>query len=189
MYDIRCTMYDVRCTMYESPRIENHSGSQKCVHRTSNIVHIFILLTFTFMQRIRPDVDIIKDLLEAVLEAQPLSSFAQSLLKQYHERGGLSKKQLEGLYSKASKIKDMPVNKLATLEAIILKRPNRYKSSLPVSEPLYAKDETAGQMIETILKRYPQHKRVLFLRAKYDNNDVLAASEIAELQKFMNLLK
>ncbi len=43
------------------------------------------------MQRIRPDVDIVLDLLKAVLEAQPASSFVQSLLIQYQERGGLSK--------------------------------------------------------------------------------------------------
>jgi hypothetical protein len=48
------------------------------------------------MQRLKPDVDIVLDILKAVLEAQPLSSFTQSLLHQYVERGGLSKKQLEG---------------------------------------------------------------------------------------------
>jgi hypothetical protein len=140
------------------------------------------------MQRIRPDLDIIKDLLEAVLAAQPLSSFTQSLLKQYQERGGLSKKQLEGLYSKAAKINTIPANKLATLEAILLKRPNRYKSSLPVTEPLYKKDETTGQMIGSILQKYPQHKRVLYFKAKYDNNEILNPTEIAELQKFMKLI-
>ena len=112
------------------------------------------------MNRIRPDVDIIKDLLEAVLSAQPESSFIQSLLYQYQERGGLSKKQLEGLYNKAVKIKTIPPNKLATLEAVILKRPTRYKSAPPPPAPLYTKDEKAGQMIEAILAKYPQHKRV-----------------------------
>ena len=57
------------------------------------------------MQRLKQDVDIVLDILKAVLEAQPLSSFTQSLLFQYQERGGLSKKQLEGLYSKATKVK------------------------------------------------------------------------------------
>jgi hypothetical protein len=140
------------------------------------------------MHRINPDVDIIKDLLEAVLAAQPMSSFIQSLLNQYQERGGLSKKQLEGLYDKAARIKTIPVNKLATLEAILLKKPTRYKSSLPVTEPLFTKDEATGQMIEGILKKYPQHKRVLFLKARYDNNEVLTPAEIAELQKFTKIL-
>ncbi len=140
------------------------------------------------MQRIRPDVDIVLDLLKAVLEAQPASSFVQSLLIQYQERGGLSKKQLQGLYHKAAKIKAIPAGKLATLEAILLKRPNRYKSSLPSAEPLYKKDEVTGQMLESILEKYPQHKRVLFFKSKYDGNEVLTAAEMAELQRFNKLL-
>jgi len=139
--------------------------------------------------RIKPDVDVVKDVLQAVLTAQPMSSFVQSLLRQYEERGGLSKKQLQGLHDKASKIKVIPANKLATLEAIILKKPNRYKSSLPESTPLYTKDEQAGEMLNAILAKYPQHKRVLFLKSKYDNNEVLSTTEISELQKFSKLLK
>ena len=69
------------------------------------------------MSRINPELDIIKDILEAVLKAQPLSSFTQSLLYQYVERGGLSKKQLQGLYSKAEKINTIPVAKLAKVPA------------------------------------------------------------------------
>ena len=140
------------------------------------------------MNRIKPDVDIIKDLLEAVLKEQPQSSFTQSLLHQYQERGGLSKKQLQGLYGKAQKIKGIPSGKLATLEAIILKRPTKDKSPLPSTEPLYKKNEEAGMMIEAILEKYPLHKRVLFYKSKYDNNEVLQATEIAELQKFYKLL-
>jgi hypothetical protein len=141
------------------------------------------------MQRLKPDVDVVLDILQAVLVAQPESSFVQSLLHQYQERGGLSKKQLQGLYSKSQKIKTIPSGKLATLEAIILKRPTRDKSPLPSTEPLYKKDEETGRMMAAILAQYPQHKRVLFLKSKYDNNEILPASEIAELQKFSKLLK
>lgn len=139
------------------------------------------------MQRLKPDVDIVLDILKAVLAAQPLSSFTQSILHQYQERGGLSRKQLEGLYSKASKIQSIPTGKLATLSAIILKKPQRYKSELPEIKPLYEKDEAAGKMITDILTKYPQHKRVLFLKSKYENNEALSATEIAELQKFNKL--
>jgi hypothetical protein len=139
------------------------------------------------MQRLKPDVDIVLDILKAVLEAQPLSSFTQSLLHQYQERGGLSKKQLQGLYGKAQKVNSIPAGKLATLEAIILKKPTRDKSPLPLSEPLYVKDEEAGKMIESILKKYPQHKRVLFFKSKYDNNEVLPANDMTELKKFYKL--
>jgi hypothetical protein len=91
------------------------------------------------------------------------------------------------LHGKAQKIKSIPAGKLATLEAIILKRPTRDKSPLPSSEPLYVKDEETGRMIEAILKKYPQHKRVLFYKSKYDNNEVLQATEMVELQKFYKL--
>jgi DNA repair protein RadC len=129
------------------------------------------------------------DILKAVVEAQPGSTFAQSLLQQYQERGGLSKKQLQGLFNKAEKVKTIPVGKMATLEAIILKKPNRYKSALPVAGPLHQKDETTGQMIDAILAKYPEHKRVLFFKSKYENNEVLTATEMSDLQRFSKLLK
>jgi len=127
--------------------------------------------------------------LKAVLAARPDSVFVQSLLFQYEERGGLSKKQLQGLYDKALKIKTVPANKLATIEAVILKKPTRFKSVLPPGEPLYKKNEETGKMLETILEKYPQHKRVLFLKSKYDNNETLSTAELTELQKFNRLLK
>lgn len=133
--------------------------------------------------------DVIKDVLVAAGTAYPASVFIQSLAHQYEERGGLSKKQLQGLYQKALKVKTIPAHKLATLEAEILKRPNRYKSTKPVSQPLYTKDEAIGEMLTAILTKYPQHKRVLFFKAKYDNNEVLSSSEQAELGKFHKLLQ
>jgi hypothetical protein len=141
------------------------------------------------MNRIKPDVDIILDILKAVLEAQPLSSFTQSLLNQYQERGGLSKKQLEGLYSKATKVKTIPPGKLATLEAIILRKHSKHKSDLPANTPLYVRDDKAGEMIDLILAKYPGHKRVLFFKTKYDNNEMLSPADINELEKFYKLLK
>ena len=141
------------------------------------------------MNRLKPDVDIVLDILKAVLVAQPLSSFTQSLLHQYQERGGLSRKQLEGLFQKASGIPSVPSNKLATLEAIILKKPQRFKSALPATEPLYKKNEEIGRKINDLLDKYPQHKRVLFLKSKYENNEVLSTVELSDLQKFTKLLK
>jgi hypothetical protein len=141
------------------------------------------------MYRKKIDVDVIMDVLEALLIAQPNATFVQSLYKQYQERGGLSKKQLEGLYNKALKINTIPVNKLATLEAMILKRPTRYKSAPPPPRPMYEKDERIGQMMETILAKYPQHKRVVFLKAKYDNNETLTPAEVLEVERFNKVLK
>ena len=140
------------------------------------------------MYRKKPDVDVINDVLKATMAAYPNSSFVQSLFFQYHERGGLSKKQLEGLYKKAERVKAIPPNWLATLEAEILKRPTRYKSSAPSAKPLYEKNENIGQLISAILQKYPQHKRVLFLKSKYDNNEQLSPNEVSELERFNKLL-
>jgi len=141
------------------------------------------------MQRKKPDVDTINDVLLKTMEAFPENEFVKSLYRQYHERGGLSKKQLQGLYAKASKIKGIATGKLATLQAIILRKPSRYKSAMPGPSPLYRKDEAVGNMIQAILKKFPQHKQVLFLKTKYDNNEVLTATEVAGLQRFFKLLK
>ncbi len=148
------------------------------------------LFYFYFMQRKKPDVDVIKDVLELMLVARPDSTFVKSLAFQYEERGGLSKKQLEGLRQKALKVASIPVNKLATLEAIIKKKPLKERAPASVSTtPMFVKDEAAGKIIDSILAKYPQHKRVIFLKAKYDNNETLTSSEITELKKFEKLLK
>lgn len=136
----------------------------------------------------RPDLDIILDIIDAVLQARPDSTFVQSLRLQYIERGNLSKKQLQGLYLKAEKISSVQPSHLASLEAVILKMPNRFKSELPEPKPLYIKDEAAGKLIESILAKYPGHKRVVFLKSKYDNNETLSPSEVNELRKLAKLL-
>jgi len=141
------------------------------------------------MQRLKPGVDIVLDILKAVAEAQPHSEFAQSILRQYQERGGLSKKQLQGPYGKAQKLQSIPPGKLATLEAIILKKHTKERSGIPATSPLYQKDSTTGQLIDSILKQFPSHKRVLYLKSKYDNNEVLSSVELSELNRFSKLLK
>lgn len=135
------------------------------------------------------DVDVIRNVLEAMLAARPDSAFIKSLAHQYEERGGLSKKQLEGLYQKALKVSSIPDGKLATLEAVILKKPTKYKSVPPPPKPLYTKDEQVGKMIDAILAKYPQHKRVLFFQVKYNNNETLSPPEVTELEKFHRMLK
>ena len=141
------------------------------------------------MQQNKPKLDIINMLLEDCIMAFPVSSFVISIYQQYQRRGWLSKKQLQGLYDKASKINGVAPGKLAALESIIKKMPTREKSELPEPTPMFVKDEAAGKLISDILSKYPAHKRVLFLRAKYENNEVLSVSDIAELKKFMQVLK
>jgi len=135
------------------------------------------------------DVDIVNEVLEECILAYPVSSFIISIYQQYQKRGSLSKKQLQGLFGKASQIENISPAKLATLEARIKKMPNRFKSEMPEAKPLYEKDKTAGELIDAILAKYPQHKRVLFLQSKYNNNQPLSAIEIDELKKFKQILK
>ena len=137
----------------------------------------------------KPSVDVTMDILRATQSANPSSKFIESLIFQYQERGGLSKKQLQGLYDKAAKVEAIPHGKLATLEAIILKKVTRYKSPQPAVTIEQAKNDTGtGEIIEAILQKYPQHKRVLFYKAKFDNNEDLTPVEKAELEKFKKLL-
>ncbi len=140
------------------------------------------------MYRKKLDVDIVLDVLKETLAANPTSSFTASLLHQYLQRGSLSKKQLEGLHHKASKVNSIAVGKLATLQAIILKKFNKYKSALPQPTPLFTKDESIGQLIAAILQKYPQHKRVVFLKAQYDNNKPFSVTAAEELKRFYKLL-
>jgi hypothetical protein len=140
------------------------------------------------MQRKKPGVDIILDVLNETLAVNTTSTFVTSLLYQYQERGGLSKKQLEGLYHKASKVVTIAPGKLATLQAIILKKPMKHKSPLPTAGPVFSKDEETGKLITDILQKYPQHKRVLFLKNRYDNNEPLSLIETEELKRFYKLL-
>ncbi len=128
-------------------------------------------------------------LLEDCIMAFPVSSFVISIYQQYQRRGWLSKKQLQGLYDKASKISGVAPGKLAALESIIKKMPTREKSLLPEPKPLFEKDLAAGKLMDEILTKYPAHKRVLYLKAKYDNNEVLSSIDLSELKKFQQVLK
>lgn len=134
------------------------------------------------------EVDIILEVLKIMLQQKPDSTFIKSINDQYCNRGGLSKKQLEGLYAKAAKVPEVSIARLATLEAIIKKKPTRYKSEKPSNLATPKKDEQTGQLLDAILQKYPQHKRILFLQSKFRNNDPITPAEIAEVQKLATLL-
>lgn len=134
-----------------------------------------------------PALDVILLVLERAHEAKPAAIFITSLLQQYRERGGLSKKQLEGLHSKASKIEGIPAAHLATLQAIINKKQTRYKSE-PATAAKPAEEDTDIPMIATILEKYPQHKRLLFFKMKTGKRESLTLLEKEELKKFYKLL-
>jgi hypothetical protein len=140
------------------------------------------------MEKKKPDIDIVNEILEECIMAYPVSSFVISLYKQYLQRGSLSKKQLQGLYGKAAKIEQLSPGKLATLEALIHRMPTRLKSEAPAIKPLFEKDVLQGQLLDAILTRYPQHKTALFLKAKYDNLEILSPAEVADLKRFAKSL-
>jgi hypothetical protein len=134
-----------------------------------------------------PSVDVILKILELAHAKKPEAVFISSLLMQYRERGGLSKKQLEGLLSKAGKIEGIPPQHLATLDAIILKKHSREKSPVSIPIPL-ANGEDESPLIEEILSRFPAHKRVLLFQAKLAGRQTLTTTEKEELKKFHKLL-
>lgn len=134
------------------------------------------------------NVDVVMDILKLSSAAFPTSNFLKSLLFQYQQRGGLSKKQLQDLYEKAKKVSDMPVGKLATLEAIILKKPTRYKSEINEGPTVITKDVKTGDLMNEILAKYPHHKMLVFLKAKYDNNETFSLNETAEVERFYKIL-
>lgn len=133
-------------------------------------------------------VDVTLDILNILLKERPHSSFVKSLHRQYCERGGLSKKQLEGLYNKASSVKEVPAGKLATLQAIILRKHSKHKSDLPQQTKETGKDNATANMLAEILEKYPQHKTALFLKLKIDKDGLLSTPEIEEVKKFYKLL-
>src|SRR4051812_45448577 len=123
------------------------------------------------MNKIKPGVDIVLDVLKETLAAFPAASFVSSLLFQYQERGGLSKKQLEGLYSKASKVPGISTAKMATLQAIILKKHTRHRSEPAVTPTIPEKDDVTPRLISEIIARYPHHKTILFYQLKLTGHE------------------
>ncbi|MBK8710746.1 MAG: hypothetical protein IPL97_02510 [Niastella sp.] len=140
------------------------------------------------MGKLKPEVDIVHDVLLAVKQAKPASTFINSLYIQYIERGGLSKKQLEGLLGHASKVPGIPPAKLATLEAIILKKHSKQKSEVTITHEKREKDPEVQLLIDEILKKYPEHKRVLFFKHNFDQSYFLSPAELEELKRFAKIL-
>ena len=148
-----------------------------------------VLITSKIMQNKNATFDAVNEVLEACIMAYPVSAFIISLYKQYQTRGSLSKKQLEGLHSKASQIEGLAPGKLATLEAIIKKMPNRFKSDKPEPKKEIEKDDKLEKLMDEILLKYPQHKRVLFLKSKFENNDPFTSADLADLKRFEETLR
>ncbi len=134
------------------------------------------------------DIDVTLTILKTMVKALPDSVFVNSLHQQYCNRGGLSKKQLEGLYGKASKTPSITSAQLATLEAIIKKKPTRERSVATITTTIHVKDEATENLMKAILAKYPQHKRVVFLYSTFESKKYLTPEETEEVKKFGKLL-
>lgn len=132
--------------------------------------------------------DVLLAILTQMKTVYPKSVFIESLYSHYCNRGGLSKKQLEGLLDKMRKTADITPGKIATVEAIILKKPTREKSKASITAAAPLKDEALGAMLVAILKKYPEHKRVLYIKSRYDKNESITTAEAEEIKKFYKLL-
>jgi hypothetical protein len=44
------------------------------------------------------------------------------------------------------------------------------------------------KLLQEILAKYPAHKRVVFIKTKFDNNEPISSLEKAEIEKFHKLL-
>lgn len=127
--------------------------------------------------------DLTLTILEKLIAAIPHSAFIVSLHQQYCNRGGLSKKQLEGLYAIAQKSGFIPSSHLATLEAIIKKKPTRYRSAKIERAPVYEKENIALPLVQAILEKRPQHKMALFLQGKIQAGQAITPGEFTELKR------
>ncbi len=134
------------------------------------------------------EINIILSILETLKQANPENVFISSLYDQFCNRGGLSKKQLEGLYDVAAKTGLISTAKLATLEAIIKKKPTRYKSEVIKKLPEQIIDPTILLLLNQILEKYPQHKMALFMQSKCKHNDALTDFEIVEIKRLGKVL-
>ena len=133
-------------------------------------------------------IDIPLQILETLKAAKPDNLFISSLHQQYCNVGGLSKKQMEGLHAFAIKSGLISATQLATLEAIIKKKPTRYKSEKITKAPEPEKDDSTSLLLEKILEKYPQHKMALFLQSKIKNRQAITASEVLEVNRLAALL-
>lgn len=132
--------------------------------------------------------DIILKILERMRLDDPTQEFIQSTHRFYLEKGGLSKKQMEGLLALAVQNPNVPPANIATLQAIIKRKQLKQRSPKPtLNQQEDGEAVAAGQMIEAILEKYPQHKRILYLKTLHAKG-LLKKEDNDELKRLAKLL-
>lgn len=90
--------------------------------------------------------------------------------------------------AKALQSKNVSTAKIATLEAIIKKKPTRYKSEKITT---IADTQVNGEIenaLKKILEKYPQHKMALLMQSKVKHGDPLSKTEEDEIKRLAKLL-
>ena len=133
-------------------------------------------------------IDVTLHILETLKQKNPDDPFVSSLHHQYCNRGGLSKKQLEGLMKKASQSTIISESHLATLQAIINKKPNRYKSEKIEKAPEFDRGKEVIPLLNKLLERFPQHKMLVFLQQKSNAGQPFSDFEMGEIKRLFKIL-
>ena len=134
------------------------------------------------------EINIILTILESLQKENANNVFINSLHHQFCNRGGLSKKQLEGLHAKAIQSNVISQAKIATLEAIIKKKPTRYKSEIIKNISEEKIDNSIELSLQQILAKYPNHKMALFLHSKLVHHDPFTEGEKNEVKRLAKVL-
>ncbi len=95
---------------------------------------------------------------------------------------------MEGLLGKATQSGVINDAQLATLQAIIKKKPTRYRSEKIEKAPEFNKAEEVKPLVQNILDQFPQHKMALFLQNKINSHQTLTEAEINEVKRLHKLL-
>ena len=142
----------------------------------------------TFMQIKKDGLDFVEKILTACYNSNKDDLFVMSLMHQYEDRGFLTKGQLQGLFYKAEKVKELPAGLLATLEATLSKLPTREKKDAPIVMSEVKKDEETENILNEILAKYPQHKAVIGMHNNFKKYDKITSTEKLELDRIYKFL-
>jgi hypothetical protein len=142
----------------------------------------------TFMQIKKDGLDFVEKILTACYNSNKDDLFVMSLMHQYEDRGFLTKGQLQGLFYKAEKVRELPVGLLATLAATLSKLPTREKKDAPIIISEVKKDEETENKLNEILAKYPQHKAVIGMHNNFKKYDKITSTEKLELDRIYKFL-
>jgi len=90
--------------------------------------------------------------------------------------------------AKASQIEGIAPGKLAAIETIIKRMPDKVRPVEITRSPVVTKDSSIGETLERLLAAYPNHKRGLFLHSKFQLNESFSPEEMADIKRLKQML-